>query len=192
MEPEEKTPPQEEKPKRGRPPGSKTRRPPPVIREPEAPPPPYRDPIEVWVTMKNGDEGNFFCKDYDLSGPVWKFKSFPPERGRETLRLINPSEIALLRIEEPEGWSSPQPTLPAWTPPPPSNAAYPPGYPQHTSGASYGPPVQPYVAKDHLARRAEGGLVRGVPQSVILGDNGQPQTVGAAMLPGGIATGENV
>lgn len=173
------------RPRRGRPPGSRTRR------EPAPPPAPYRDPISVEVTMKSGDTGNFDCVAYDVSGPTWRFKSFPPERGRQTVRLMNPSEVALIRIDEPEG----NPSGFGLPPPPPQTyPAYPTGYqggnPQHAAPAAPSAPVS-YVAKeefikDQRARRAQGGIIHGVPQSVIDDDNGNPTVTHAAMLPGGV------
>jgi hypothetical protein len=162
------------KPKRGRP------------RKPAPPPvePAYQDPIHVQMALTDGSVSAFRCVDYDTSGPVWRFKSFPPERGRQTVRLISAASVASCRIDEPEKPLVPVAPVvqsvqgPTWTIPMTNLNG-----PVIAQGAPYGP--QNYVAKDHLANRAEGGLINGTPQSVAKDENGNMTKIGAAMLPAG-------
>ena len=157
------------KPKRGRPPKARV-----VVEHPA-----YQDPIAVELTMRDGKRESFRCAAYESSGPVWRFKSFPPERGRQIVRLISASEVASCRIDEPEKVEAPVMVPSVFSLP--TNVAPPGGY--QAGYGNLGPTT--YVAKDHLANRAEGGLVNGTPQSIAKDEHGNVTRLGAAMLPPG-------
>lgn len=147
----------------------------PVPTEPDTPPPAPRqeppkaftEPVEATVVYKTGQVSTFESSEFDISGPEYRFISYPEKRGHKILHIFQKSEIAAVSVMAPVAFFDKVP------PAKQVDAAAP-------SRRDDSDPRTSLSPGHPRARNTQGP--GGIPQSVIIGPDGVPEVHAAGVV----------